>query len=165
VFAQPGDPLIDATSTLRVVTVALDISRETLIKQGDAVMVTLPDSSATAGSIGSIGAVATANPSAGGQPGQTTVLVTITLADPTAGGRLDQAPVIVTVTDTVHHAVLAVPVTALIAQPGGEYAVEVVAGGQRHVVTVTTGLFDDRGLVEVTSSDLHEGDMVEVPQT
>ena len=30
---------------------------------------------------------------------------------------------------------------------------------------VTTGLFDDRGLVEVTSADLREGMLVEVPTT
>jgi hypothetical protein len=32
-------------------------------------------------------------------------------------------------------------------------------------VIVTTGLFDDRGLVEVTSTELREGMLVEVPTT
>jgi hypothetical protein len=94
--------------------------------------------------------------------------VTITLTDPTAGGTLDLAPVSVGIVNDVHKGVLAVPVTALLAQPDGKYAVAVInenAGGRRTTVIVTTGLFDDRGIVEVTSSELHEGMLVEVPTT
>jgi hypothetical protein len=91
--------------------------------------------------------------------------MTIMLSDPAAAGNLDQVPVSVGVTDAVHHAVLAVPVMALVAQAGGTYAVEVVRGTVRQAVAVTTGLFDNRGLVEVTSPDLREGMLVEVPQS
>jgi len=111
-----------------------------------------------------VGGVATSS-TGGGQPGPVTVEVVITPVDPGAGGDLDQAPVFVNVTDAVHKAVLAVPVMALLAQPGGAYAVEVVVGSQRRAVTVTTGLFDDRGLVEVSGADLREGMLVEVPQS
>jgi multidrug efflux pump subunit AcrA (membrane-fusion protein) len=93
------------------------------------------------------------------------VTVSITLTDPSAGGGLDQAPVNVGIAGETHKAVLAVPITALLAQPDGKYAVEVVANGRRTPVIVTTGLFDDRGLVEVTSAELHEGMLVEVPTT
>ena len=49
---------------------------------------------------------------------------------------------------------LAVPVTALLAQPGGGYSVEVVhKAGADHLVAVSLGLFDDaQGLVQVTGS-------------
>ena len=48
--------------------------------------------------------------------------------------------------------VLAVPVNALVALAGGQYAVEVVAGhGTHHLVQVTPGLFDDAaGMVQVS---------------
>jgi hypothetical protein len=93
------------------------------------------------------------------------VTVTIALTDPSAGGTLDQAPVSVAIAGDTHQGVLAVPVIALLAQPDGKYAVEVVVNGSRHTVIVTTGLFDDRGLVEVASTELREGMLVEVPTT
>ena len=165
--AQPGQPVIDATSTQRAVIVALDVNREALVKVGDSVTVSLPNSATpVAGTVSAIGTVATSSSSSGeGPPGPPSVPMTITLGDPAAAGSLDQAQVGVGVTNAIHRAVLAVPVMALIAQPGGTYAVEVVDGSARHEVAVTTGLFDDRGLVEVTSTDLREGMLVEVPQS
>jgi hypothetical protein len=54
---------------------------------------------------------------------------------------------------------------ALLAQPGGRYAVEqVTAGGHHHLVPVTPGMFDDAsGLVQVTGTSLAVGDHVVVP--
>lgn len=167
--AQPGQPLIEATTTQHVVLVALDAGREGFIKTGDAVSVSLPDGKTVVpGTVTDVGSVATAPAPSGAGPGGgplATVSVTITLTDPAAGGAFDQAPVSVGVTDTVHRGVLAVPVMALLAVPGGRYAVEVVTGSARSAVSVTTGLFDDRGLVEVSSPALREGMLVEVPQS
>jgi peptidoglycan hydrolase-like protein with peptidoglycan-binding domain len=166
-FAQPGQPVFDATTLQRAVLVQLDVSQEQLVKVHDAVSVQLPDGKTAAGSISSVGAVAVAVGSPGGQssgPPTATVTVTITLSDTAAGGAFDQAPVDIDVTAAVHRGVLAVPVMALLAEPGGKYAVEVVSGSERRAIPVTTGLFDDRGLVEVSGPDLHEGMSVEVPQ-
>jgi peptidoglycan hydrolase-like protein with peptidoglycan-binding domain len=167
-FAQPGQTLMQATSTQRIVLVELNVALEPLVKLGDAVAVALPDgTSSAAATVSAISTVAVAAPS-GGQNGpqpSATVTVTITFTDPAATGMLDLAPVTVGITNEVHKGVLAVPVMALLAQPDGKFGVEVVEGGSRHVVIVTTGLYDDRGLVEVTSAELHEGMLVEVPAT
>jgi hypothetical protein len=58
--------------------------------------------------------------------------------------------------------VLAVPLTALVALSGGGYAVYVEHGRSRQLTGVTPGLFAST-LVQVTSSGLREGDIVEVP--
>lgn len=169
-FAQPGQPVLEATSTQHTVIVELNVALEPLVKVGDAVTVALPDGKTTAAAtVTAIGSVAVA-PSGGQGPPQNvpataTVTMTITLTDAGAAGTLDLAPVTVGIVDEVHKGVLAVPVTALVAQANGTYAVQVVAGGTRRTVTVTTGLYDDRGLVEVASSDLQEGMRVEVPTT
>ena len=167
-FAQPGQQVLEATSTQHTVLVQLNVALEPMIKAGDAVSVALPDGKTTAaGTVTSISTVALASSgeNQNGPAPAATVTVTITLTDPTAAGALDLAPVSVGIVNDVHKGVLAVPVVALLAQPDGKYAVAVVEGGRRRTVIVTTGLFDDRGLVEVTSSALHEGMLVEVPTT
>jgi hypothetical protein len=65
----------------------------------------------------------------------------------------------------VKHALI-VPVTALVGQAGGGYAVETVDGqGGHRLVPVTLGLFDDaNGLVQV-SGELSAGQHVVVPAT
>jgi multidrug efflux pump subunit AcrA (membrane-fusion protein) len=89
--------------------------------------------------------------------------VQVKLTDPRAAGTLDQAPVTVYVTTGSARNVLAVPVTALLAQADGGYDVEVVGpGNSRRYVSVTPGLFDDNsGLVQVTGA-LAEGQRVVV---
>lgn len=167
-FAQPGQPVLEATSTQHTVLVPLSVALESLVKTGDDVMVALPDGKTTAsGKVTTIGTVAVASTGGNqnGPPQEASVTLTVTLTDPAAAGHLDQAPVSVNIVNDIHKGVLAVPVTALLAQPDGKFGVEVVESGRRHIVIVTTGLFDDRGLVEVASAELHEGMLVEVPTT
>jgi peptidoglycan hydrolase-like protein with peptidoglycan-binding domain len=162
--AQPGQPVIQATSLARVVLVQLDVSMQQLVKRDDAVTVELPDTRSVSGRVSAISTVAEPAPASAPNGGPAaTILVTVTLTDPASSGSFDQAPVSVDITDAVHPGVLAVPVMALLARPGGTYAVEVVEVSRRRLVAVTTGLFDDRGLVEVSGRDLREGMSVEVP--
>jgi hypothetical protein len=161
--AGSGQPLMTASSTTRQVTVNLDASEQSELAVGNQVEISLPNGKSTPGTVSSVGSVA----SSGSQGGSPTVPVVITPTDPSATGSLDQAPVSVTITtDTVRDA-LVVLVAALLARPGGAYAVEVVSSrGVHHLVSVSPGLFDDAdGLVQVTSSRLQVGDRVVVPAT
>jgi hypothetical protein len=148
-------PVLTATSDRHVVTIPLDASDQSEVKAGDKVTVTLPDGTTTPGVISSVGTVATTTSGSGGNPA-TTIPVQVKLTDPGAAGTLDQAPVTVNITTgSTPGPVLAVPVTALLAQASGGYAVEVVGpGNTRRWVPVQAGpVFDDTdGLVQVTGN-------------
>lgn len=160
-------PVMTATSTARAVSVALDADRQSEIKAGDRVTITLPDGRTTPGTVTSVGKVASVPSNDSGSTGRSspTVPVTIRPTDPRATGSLDQAPVMVAITDQTVRNVLAVPVTALLALAGAGFAVEVAVGdGPHHLVRVTPGLFDDAaGLVAVSGPGLAAGQRVVVP--
>jgi hypothetical protein len=151
-------PVFSATSDRHVVTIALSTSMESEVAVGDAVSVTLPNGTTTPGVITSVGTVAS------GASGSATIGVYVRLTDPSAAGTLDQAPVTVNITTSSATNALVVELTALLAQPSGGYAVEVVGvGNTRHLVPVTVGLIDDTaGLVQVTGN-LRPGEQVVVP--
>lgn len=161
---QPGEAVLQATSTVPAITVALDPALQTHVKDGDPVTVTLPDGSTTPGTVSDVGTVATAPAGGGSGPAPTpTISVTVALDDPSAAGGLDQAPVTVDITTATASDVLAVPVNALVALLEGGYAVQVDDNGQLHYVGVKLGLFAN-GWVEVTGSDLAAGQKVVVTQ-
>jgi len=148
-------PVLTTTSDRHVVTISLDASDQSEVKAGDAVSVTLPDGTSTPGVVSSVGTVATASSpsSSGDSPASATIPVQVKLTRPQAAGSLDQAPVTVYITTASASNVLAVPVTALVAQSSGGYEVEVVGpGNTRRWVPVQAGpVFDDSsGLVQVT---------------
>jgi peptidoglycan hydrolase-like protein with peptidoglycan-binding domain len=187
--AEPGQPVLQGTSTTRQVQLALDASQQTSVAVGDKVTITLPNNRTTPGVVSSVGTVATcpSSPGSGGSasspaaPGTDTcssagsgsatptIPVGVTPADPAATGKWDQAPVQVGITTATVPSALVVPVTALLARSGSGYAVEVVgvgAGARNHLVPVSLGLFDDAdGLVQVTGSGLAPGQSVVVPAT
>jgi hypothetical protein len=164
--AQPGQPVLTATSTTRQVTIALDATQQSEVAVGDKVTITLPDTTTTPGVVSSVGTVATPPP-AGSSNTPPTVSVVVTPSKAAATGNLDQAPVQVSITTAGAKNALVVPVDAILAQAVGGYAVEVVPQNphRRHLfVRVTLGLFDDAdGLVQVTGSDLAAGQRVVVP--
>ena len=181
---QTGETVMQATSTTRIVQVALVASQQTEVAVGDTVTISLPNNKTTLGVVSSVGAVATCPSSSGSgrsnsssaapgtdtcSSGSTTPTITVgvTPSDPAATGTWDEAPVQVGITTASVPSALAVPVTALLSQSGGGYAVEVVEpGGNHNLVAVALGLFDDAdGLVQVTGSGLAAGQQVVVPTT
>ena len=156
VQGQVGDnavePLMSVTSTVKVVTVAVDSTDLGTIAQGDKVAITLPDSSTTSGDVASIGgvAVANANSETSSTPQQT---VTVSLDDPAAVTQLDSATVQVAFTGQSVNGALAVPVGALLALSGGGYAVRLKNG---KLIAVQVGMFA-MGLVQITGDGIVPG--------
>jgi peptidoglycan hydrolase-like protein with peptidoglycan-binding domain len=164
--STPAVEVLSTTSTRRVVTAEVDAADQELAVEGRRVRVELPDGRTVSGRITDVGTVATAadDGSGGGDPGEgdstPTITVTIRLTSARAAGRLDQAPVSVQLARTTRRGVLAVPVQALVAQPGGGYAVERADG---RLVDVEPGLFAN-GYVELTGGRIAAGDRVRVPE-
>jgi hypothetical protein len=185
--AHAGETVMQASSTIRQVQVALSASQQTTMAVGNKVSITLPNNRITPGVVSSVGAVATCPSSSGSggsgsssgapetdscssggsQSSTPTITVGVTPSEPAATGTWDQAPVQVGITTARVANALVVPVTALLARSGGSYAVEVVrAGGRNYLEPVSLGLFDDAdGLVQVTGPGLAAGQVVVVPST
>jgi hypothetical protein len=185
-----GSTVLDATSTTPLVSVALDVTQEYLLKPGDAVTVVLPDGTSTVGGrVETVGNVATCpngngngagdgspnadngsadqtpcSSSGSGNSSTPTVTVTIRLDSTPPAATLDQAPVNVNITTQRADNVLAVPVNALLALAGGGYGVEVVNGTTHQLVGVTTGLYSNT-LVQISGSGISAGTRVEVPSS
>lgn len=185
-----GATVLSGTSDTPVVSAWLPVGGP-VARPGDPVLVTLPDGSTTVpGTVATVGQVA-ATPAGGGGTGTAGTTgpagssgapagpvgsgaagggsgaafpVTIAIASPRVPDGLDQAPVQVAITQQRDRDVLAVPVTALLALPGGGYAIE-ESGPARQVIPVTTGLYDDEtGLVEVSGRGVSAGLPVGVAQ-
>jgi hypothetical protein len=158
--AAPGAPVMTATSDSPVVTIALDTSQQAEVKAGDTVSVTLPSGTPTPGVVTSVGKVATTNATTGA----TTITVLVVLKHPAVARHLSSAPVTVSITTGQVRDALVVPVTALLAQPSGRYAVEVTGSGGHHLIPVSAGMIDNAtGLVQVTRTRLLAGQRVVVP--
>jgi membrane fusion protein, multidrug efflux system len=161
--------VLTTTSTRQVVTLELDAGDAAVAREGQRVDVELPDATRVRGRVARVGTVATTSGDDGGETGagggdddEAKITVVVTLRGKPRGARLDQAPVSVQLTRVTRRNVLTVPVTALLAQRGGGYAVQVRTAGGTRLVAVTTGLFAD-GLVEVRGRGLRAGQRVAVP--
>lgn len=87
--------------------------------------------------------------------------VSVELVNDMAADELADVPVGVQFTSIKAKDVLQIPASALLAQPGGGFAVEVSQGENILLVPVKTGVFAN-GLVEVLEGDLKAGDSVVV---
>jgi len=160
--AQPGAPVLSATSDKLHVRVDLDASQQGEVKKGDRVQITLPGNKPVTGRVSGFGRVAQAGQ--GSQAAAATIPTFINLHNPAKAAGLDQAPVDVDITTKGVDNALSVPVTALVGKSGGGFAVEVVrAGERRELVAVKLGLFDTGGGRVQVEGDLREGDSVVVP--
>jgi peptidoglycan hydrolase-like protein with peptidoglycan-binding domain len=160
--AQPGAPVLGATSNKLHVRVDLDASRQGEVKRGDRARITLPGNTSVTGRVAGFGRVAQAEQ--GSQAADATIPTFINLDDPAKAAGLDHAPVDVDITTEGVENALSVPVTALVGKAGGGFAVEVVrAGGGRALVAVKLGLFDTGGGRVQVGGALHAGDSVVVP--
>ena len=174
--AAPGAALLSGTSDTPVVTVSLTVGGPA-VRPGDQVLVTMPGGTTTVhGVVSAVGRVATPSAAAGsggsgsgsgsasGASGASSAVipVTVRISMSQLPPGLDQAPVQVSIIQQRDRGVLAVPVTALLAEPGGGYAVR-VSGPAHQLIPVTTGVFDgSTGLVEVAGRGLTDGLSVEV---
>jgi multidrug efflux pump subunit AcrA (membrane-fusion protein) len=146
------------TSTHQLITVKLDASKQQIAKHNARVSVELPAGDTVGGRIVSVGKVATAAAASDNQSAATSTLkVTVKLSNHVKA--LDQAPVTVNFEQSRAKDVLTVPVTALLAQPGGKFAVELREGTTRRLVPVTTGLYAS-GYVEIDGAGLRPGQRV-----
>ncbi|SDN48812.1 peptidoglycan-binding protein [Allokutzneria albata] len=152
-----------ASSTDRVVTVDMPVTKQSVAKTGGKVEVSLPGGKRAPGRVTSVGTVATKaedDKGFGGSP--PTVKVEVVLDDPNAVGTLDGAPVSVYFTSESKENVLAVPLNALLRLAEGGYGVELVQpDGSTKLVGVELGLFGN-GKVEVTGAEIREGAKVRV---
>jgi hypothetical protein len=170
--------LVKVTGTQRLVTLQLDANKGSEATVGAKVTVSVNGGKPGAGEVtqvttssgsggdGSGGNGSGGNGSGNGSGGQgggdgtPKITVIVKLDDQASAGNLDGAPASVTFTTGTRQGVLVVPIGALLALADGGYGVQIVdAGGQQHLVKVTTGLFAD-GDVEITGQGIAEGTKV-----
>ena len=157
VDAEPGGPangpILQITSTTRVVTVPMTTVDAAAVQIGAKVTLTLPDARETPGTVAAVSRTVTQDPNSTDPP---KVTVTIRPGKPGDVASLDSAPVQVRFTTASRKHVLAVPVGALVALREGGYAVQRPDGS---LIAATTGVFAG-GLVEVSGAGIAEGTTV-----
>lgn len=156
-----GQGLISVSSDRQAVEVDIPVRELELIQKSTEVTVSMPDGSSVSGTVAKVGSVVE---TAGGEgeDEEATVAVVVSLDEDVKGPRLDSTPVEVQFESERRKNVLSVPVSALVANPDGGYAVVVVDSGSRRTIPVDTGVFS-QGRVEVAGDELREGMLVEVP--
>jgi peptidoglycan hydrolase-like protein with peptidoglycan-binding domain len=160
VGGQATGPLMGLSSTRHVATANVDAAQQTLLHKGERVLVELPSGAQVRGRISSVSRVAKSSQQSNSGA---TIAIEVSFPSRTRLPDLDQAPVTIKIAQQRERDVLSVPITALLAQPGGGFSVEVVSAGRHTFVPVETGLFAS-GFVQVSGRGLEPGTKVVVPQ-
>jgi peptidoglycan hydrolase-like protein with peptidoglycan-binding domain len=168
VGATTGGASTEALSTASsrlIVTVDLSPSSQSEATIGERVTVEMPNGSTAKAKVTAVSPVAQSSSSEGGtgassgssgdDGSSSTVPVTVTLDKPAKGGGLDQAAVSVNFVQSKARHVLSVPVTALLATSGENFAVQEASAPHR-LIAVTTGLFA-AGYVEISGHGIRPG--------
>jgi hypothetical protein len=160
--SSASTPVLETSSTKRIVIAQLDADQQDLARKGQRVGVTLPDGRQAPGEITRLQAVESSGDQGadGGEPG---VEATIKLVGRGRIPALDGAAVSVSLTEDVRRDVLTVPLTALISIGANRFAVIAREGSARRRIVVTPGLAAE-GYVEVEGEGLHEGMEVEASE-
>ena len=159
VNAGRGGVQLTTTSTRRLVTVPLDTTAADVARVGQRVTIELPTDAKVRGTISSVGRVATApKPNDPDAPTDANATITVKIRLLSRKTALDQAPVTVRFERSRRRNALAIPVTALLARPGGGFAVQ-LADRSRRIVAVEPGLYTS-GNVEISGAGLREGQRV-----
>ena len=159
-----------------MVTVDLDATSQSEAVVGEHVTVEMPTSNTVKGRITAVSPVAQSSSNSGNGSGErrriggggngngngsgngsssSTIPVTITLKGHHGGAGLDQAAVSVNFAQQRASNVLSVPVTALLATSGSNYAVQ-EAAAPHQLIPVTTGLFA-AGYVQISGPGIYPG--------
>jgi multidrug efflux pump subunit AcrA (membrane-fusion protein) len=155
--AAPRVPL-KWTGTTRIVTVDLDTDYADLVKPGTTATVELPDGTHVAARVTDIG-----TPTSKAKGDGATLPVELTVTEQKKLGRYQAAKVDVDLAAETRRGVLAVPINALVARPGGGYAVMAVTATGTRPLPVRTGMFAG-GYVEVSGTGVAAGLTVGVPK-
>lgn len=174
-----GTAVLETNATQLVVTVDLDATKQSEAQVGEPVTVEMPAGNTVSGRITAVSRVAQSSSNGsngnggngggnggngnGGNGGNgngnggsnSTIPVTIALSGRTTGAGLDQAAVSVSFSEARANGVLSVPVTALLAVSGGNYAVQ-EASAPHSLIPVSTGLFA-AGYVQISGPGIYPG--------
>lgn len=164
-----GGEVLTWTGTQRIVSVDLDPQHEDLVTEGTKGVVRLPNGSSVQGEVTEIGTPGSAESgaAAAGADAQgadeATLPVEMKIKDQKKLGRYQAATVDVILEADSRKDVLAVPINALVARPGGGYALEVPTAQGSDFLPVELGMFAN-GLVEVKGDGIKENMTVGVPK-
>ncbi|GAA1364753.1 HlyD family efflux transporter periplasmic adaptor subunit [Brevibacterium luteolum] len=156
---QTGGSVLELTDATLFATAEVQPKQLDLLQEGQEVTVGLPNGKQTEGVVEKVEPAVEKADSSGEK--SVKVPVRVALKDPPSADSYANVPVSVLASRTVAENVLAVPVRALLAEPGGGFTLEVVKDDAVERVPVELGRFAD-DMVEITGGELAAGDQVAV---